>query len=121
MVALVRSKMFGKMRVVGMMFLVALGSVACQTKPVVAPPPPVVAPPPPPPKVVVPKVVDTKAQQLNYDRGVQAYSKEDYEEARAAFQRVIDLGPKTELASKAKENLKKVMQVLKTVDEIKSK
>lgn len=67
------------------------------------------------------QTIDTKAQQLHYDRGIQAYSKENFEEAKTQFQSVIDLGPNSSLGLKAQENLKKVTQVIKSVEEIKSK
>lgn len=115
-------RVLAKIRLFSLMVLVGVGSTACQwlkptvpEKPITAPPSKTSEPKQPP------KVVDTKAQQQQYDRGVQAYSQEKYEEAKAAFQRAIDIGPKTELGQKARENLKKVLQVLKTVEEIKSK
>jgi TolA-binding protein len=116
----------GKLYLVGMVLLVAFGNTACnQLK----------APASAQQKTTEPKstdsrsdhkappakVVDTRAQQLQYDKGVQAYSQEKYEEARDAFQRAIDFGPKTEVGLKAHENLMKVMQVLKTLEEIKAK
>jgi len=64
---------------------------------------------------------DPKAQQQHYDEGLQQYSKDNYGEAKEAFQQVVDLGPNTELGLKAKENLKKIDQILKTLDEIESK
>lgn len=67
------------------------------------------------------KKVNAKEQQLSYDQGIKAYSTEKFEEAKTAFQRAIDLGPQTELGLKARDNLKKVVQVLKTVEEIKAK
>lgn len=115
-------RVLAKIRLFGLMVLVGVGSTACQWLKPSAPEKPLTAPSTktPEPKQP-PKVVDTKAQQQQYDRGVQAYSQEKYEEAKAAFQRAIDIGPKTELGLKARENLKKVLQVLKTVEEIKSK
>lgn len=65
--------------------------------------------------------VDAKAQQRYYDRGLQYYSKENYDEAEEAFQQVIEFGPNTELGLKAKENLKKIEQIQKTIKEIESK
>ena len=109
--------LFRKILLSGFAILIVAGLGACQTKPKTstASPAKAVAKPQPP------KVVDAKAQQLHYDLGVQAYSKENFEEAKVEFQRVIDLGSKTDLAMKALENLKKVIQVLKTVEEITSK
>jgi outer membrane protein assembly factor BamD (BamD/ComL family) len=64
---------------------------------------------------------DARAQQQYYDQGLQQYSKDNYGEAKASFQQVVDLGPNTTLGLKAKENLKKIDQILKTVEEIESK
>jgi TolA-binding protein len=83
------------------------------------------APPPPPPPqqkpVAKPRSVDAKAQQKYYDMGLQQYSGENYREAKKSFEQVIELGPTTTLGVKARENLKKIDQVLKTLEEIKSK
>lgn len=118
MISVDSTGLFGKMRLAGMVLLVAVGTVACQTKkPVEAPPKREVAAPKK--RVVAPKVVDTKAQESIYNQGVRAYSMEDYEAAKTAFQRVIDLGADSEWGLKASDNLKKVMQVLKTLAEIK--
>ncbi len=68
-----------------------------------------------------PQHIDPRAQQQHYDEGLQQYSKDNYGEAKAAFQEVVDLGPNTTLGLKAKENLKKIDQILKTVEEIESK
>ncbi len=105
-----------KIRLVGVVLLMAIGTVACQTKkPLEAPPKQEAAPKK---RVVVPKVVDTKAQETIYNQGVRAYSMEDYEAAKTAFQRVIDMGPDSEWGLKAGDNLKKVSQVLRTLAEI---
>lgn len=117
---------FRKILLLGLAFLIMAGGVACQSTPKPYPPsqtvpsanlPSKTAPATPLP----PKIVDTKAQQLHYDRGIQAYSNENFEEAKAEFQSVISLGSNSVLGLKAQENLKKVKQVLKTVEEIKSK
>jgi TolA-binding protein len=81
------------------------------------------APPPPPhpPKPVTRPYVDIKAQQHYYDQGLQHYSKENYGEAKEAFQQVIDLGPNSALGLKAQENLKKIDRILKTLEELESK
>ena len=81
------------------------------------------APPPPPPNPakVQAKPVDAKAQKYHYDLGLQHYSKENYQEAEASFQQAIDLGPNTALGIKAQENLRKIQQILKTLEEINSK
>ena len=68
-----------------------------------------------------PQHIDPKAQQQHYDEGLQQYSKDNYGEAKEAFQQAVDLGPNTALGLKAKENLKKIDQILKTLEEIESK
>jgi TolA-binding protein len=67
------------------------------------------------------KPVDAKAQQHYYDLGLQQYSKEDYDEAEESFEQAVAYGPNTPLGQKAKENLKKVQKILKTLEEIESK
>ena len=67
------------------------------------------------------KPVDAKAQQQYYDQGLQYYSKENYGEAKKAFRAVVELGPNTQLGIKAQENLKKIQQILRTLEEIESK
>lgn len=102
-----------KIYFVGAAFLILAGSVGCQkapqqTKPTARPP--------------KTRAVDPLVQQQQYyDRGVQEYSREKYQEAQTLFQRVVDLNPDTELGLKARENLKKTQQILKTLDKIKSK
>jgi Tfp pilus assembly protein PilF len=64
---------------------------------------------------------DARAQQQYYDLGVQQYSKENYGEAKEAFEKALELGPNTALGAKAQENLKKIQRILKTVEEIESK
>jgi outer membrane protein assembly factor BamD (BamD/ComL family) len=68
-----------------------------------------------------PTTVDAKAQQYYYDLGLQHYSEENYGEAKKAFHRVIENGPKTALGMKAHENIKKIERILKTLAEIESK
>ncbi len=68
-----------------------------------------------------PKRVDIKAQQRVYDQGLQYYSEEHYNKAQESFKEVIRLGPNTSLAAKARENLKKIDQILKTLKELESK
>jgi outer membrane protein assembly factor BamD (BamD/ComL family) len=65
--------------------------------------------------------VDTRAQQQYYDQGLQHYSNDDFGEAKKAFQRVVERGPNTALGQKAQENLKKIEQILKTLEDIESK
>jgi TolA-binding protein len=82
------------------------------------------AQPPQPPahtKPVRPHPVDPKAQQRYYDLGLQQYSKENYEEARRAFQEAVEAGPSTQLGVNAQENIRKIDQILKTLEEIEKK
>lgn len=72
-------------------------------------------------KKAPPKPVDTAAQQRLYDIGMKCYTEEKYEEAKRNWQKAIQMGPATPVASKAKENLKKTEQILKTLKEIESK
>jgi len=67
------------------------------------------------------QVVDVHAQQKYYDQGLQHYSKENYGEAKAAFEKVVEYGPTTSLGIKAQENLKKIQRILKTLQEIEAK
>jgi outer membrane protein assembly factor BamD (BamD/ComL family) len=62
-----------------------------------------------------------KTQQYYYDQGLQQYAKENFGEAKESFQRAIDAGPNTTLGMKAQENLRKIHQILKTVEDIESK
>jgi len=95
----------------GMAFLLATGCAST----------PKAAPPVTHPKPVVRPVVDAKAQQLFYDKGLQLYSEENYDEARNAFHQVVELGANTALGLKAEENIRKIDQILKTLKEIESK
>ncbi len=65
--------------------------------------------------------VDVGAQQLYYDRGLKNYAKENYRAAQEDFQKVVDNGPTTSLGVKAQENLKKIQQILKTLENIEAK
>ena len=65
--------------------------------------------------------VDIKAQQLYYDQGLQYYAKENYQAAQESFQKVVENGPNTSLGLKAQENLKKLKQILKTLENIQPK
>jgi outer membrane protein assembly factor BamD (BamD/ComL family) len=67
------------------------------------------------------KQVDAKAQREYYDRGLQSYSQENYRDAREAFQQAVEYGPNTAVGMKAKENLKKTEQILKTLEELEKK
>jgi len=62
-----------------------------------------------------------QSQQKYYNLGMKYYSQEQYEEAKKAWQMVIKLGKKTALANKARENIKKTDQILKTLKEISGK
>jgi TolA-binding protein len=62
-----------------------------------------------------------KIQKQHYDQGLEQYSREEYQEAKKSFERVIALGPNTDLGLKAKENVRKIDQILKTLKEIESK
>jgi len=77
-------------------------------------------PPPAPVKKqrVQKKPVDPRAQQRYYDLGLKYYADEDYSEAKKAFQQAIEYGPDTSLGIKARENLSKTEQVLKTLREL---
>lgn len=65
-----------------------------------------------------PKTIDVQAQQRYYDLGLKYYTEENYVEAKNAWQRVIQMGPDSPLAEKARDYLKKTEQVLKTLKEI---
>ena len=67
------------------------------------------------------KPLDAKAQQRYYDQGLQHYSKEKYELAREAFRKVVEISPNNTLGARAKENLVKINQILKTLEGMKSK
>lgn len=75
----------------------------------------------PPAKAPRPQYVDSRAQQQYYDLGLQQYTKENYGEAKEAFEQAIELGPNTTLGQKSQENLKKIQRILKTLQEIESK
>jgi len=107
-------KMLRNLVIYGMIFLVILSG--CTTWPKIFSSSP-------PQKVSNshPQHIDPKAQQQHYDEGLQQYSKDNYGEAKVAFQQVVDLGPNTVLGLKARDNLKKIDQILKTLEEIESK
>ncbi len=67
------------------------------------------------------KSSEAKDQQRYYDIGLQHYSREDYGRAKKAFQHVVDMGPNTPLGQKAQENLRKIQQIERTLQEIESK
>jgi Tfp pilus assembly protein PilF len=76
---------------------------------------------PPSSKPAARQHVDAKAQRQYYDLGLQQYSRENYGEAKEAFEQAIEFGPNTALGVKAKENLKKIERILKTLEEMESK
>jgi outer membrane biosynthesis protein TonB len=83
---------------------------------------PKAAPKAPPPKAVAPPPLGESVSQQNYyDMGMRYYSQEKYADAKKAWQRVIKLGRRTALANKARENIKKVDQILKTLKEMSGK
>lgn len=73
---------------------------------------------PPPPANASPSLDGSTPQQRYYNMGMRYYSQEKYVEAKKAWQRVIKLGKRTALADKARENIKKVDQILQTLKEI---
>ena len=77
---------------------------------------------PKPPAAKTPAVPgETTSQQTYYDMGMRYYSQEKYVEAKKAWERVIKLGKRTPLADKARENIKKTDQILKTLKEMSGK
>ena len=58
------------------------------------------------------------AQQKYYNIGMRYYAQDKFEEAKEAWQTVIKLDRKTDLAEKARENVKKVDQILKRLKEM---
>ncbi len=106
------TRIFFKLFLYTVPVFMVMGSVSCHKAP----------PPAPAPKArPQQKSIDTKAQQQHYDRGLQLYSKENYKQARAAFQQAVQLGPNTTVGLKSQENLKKIQQILKTLEEIQAK
>ena len=67
-----------------------------------------------------PRQVDAKAQQQFYDQGLKLYSREKYREAKKAFQQAVQNGPRTSLGVKSQENIRKIDQILKTLEELES-
>lgn len=68
-----------------------------------------------------PKPVDAEAQQRFYDQGLRYYTEEKFAEAKKAWQTVLQLGPSTALADKARIYLQKTEQSLKTLQEYEKK
>lgn len=75
-------------------------------------------PKPLPKKQVQPKPVNPAAQQHYYNLGFKHYANENYKEAKKAFQQAVDNGPDTNLGVKARENLKKIEQIMKTLKDM---
>lgn len=57
-------------------------------------------------------------QQKYYNIGMRYYAQDKFEQAKEAWQAVIKLDRKTDLAEKARENIKKVDQILKRLKEM---
>ncbi|MRR17799.1 MAG: hypothetical protein EG826_15230 [Deltaproteobacteria bacterium] len=57
-------------------------------------------------------------QQKYYNMGMRYYAQDKFEQAKEAWQAVIKLDRKTDLAEKARENIKKVDQILKRLKEM---
>ena len=106
-----------RLLIFGMMLVVLCGCALFKK----TPPPPPPPPPPAPQRQPVRPRVDAKAQKQYYDLGVQQYSRENYKEAKEAFEHALELGPNTALGVKAQENLKKIQRILKTLEEIEAK
>ena len=73
---------------------------------------------PKPPAQKPPEAPAKLSQQQYYNLGMKYYSQEKYAEAKQAWQMVVKLGKRTALANKARENIKKTDQILKTLKEI---
>lgn len=58
------------------------------------------------------------AQQKYYNLGMRYYAKDKFQQAKEAWQSVIKLDRKTDLAEKARENIKKVDQILKRLEKM---
>src|SRR4051812_16617806 len=65
-----------------------------------------------------PPAVDLAAQRQAYDRGVSSFGRERYAEARQAWREAVRDGPLTPVGLKARRQLEKVDQVLRTLSEI---
>ena len=72
------------------------------------------ATPPPPP----PAIVDEAAQKSAYEAGLRSFAREQYVEARTAWREAVRLGPRAPLGRKAQEHLRKLDQMLLTLQEI---
>lgn len=68
-----------------------------------------------------PKMFNPAEQKQLYDIGVKFYSEEKYLDAKKAWGQVIEMNATTDLALKAQEHLKKVDQMLKTLETIEHK
>lgn len=68
-----------------------------------------------------PKPFNPAEQKQLYDLGVKLYSEEKYSDAKKAWGQVIEMNATTDLGLKAQEHLKKVDQMLKTLETIEHK
>ena len=75
----------------------------------------------PPQKTISRPHAVERSQQQYYDHGLEQYSRENYGDAKAAFEHVVELDPNTALGVKARENLKKIERILKTLEEIEAR
>lgn len=103
---------------IGLIAYVAIGwalSGCAWFKPAPKPQPVPVVKPKPKPQA---KPVDTAAQQRMYDKGLKHYTEENYDEAKKAWQQAVQMGQNTPLAEKARQNIRKADQALKTLTEI---
>ncbi len=73
------------------------------------------------PTLPPPEIVDMALIQDYYNQGLQFYADENFLEAKHAWLQVIKLGPKTQLADRARVYVKKVNRMLKTLKEIEKK
>lgn len=93
--------------------LLALGPVGCQSwKPRKAPAKASRAHRAPPARV------DLDGQRRAYERGVAHFGEDKFAEAREAWLEAVRRGPETELGRKARENLAKVENILKSLREL---
>jgi TolA-binding protein len=74
-----------------------------------------------PAETAPPASPEKQSQQTYYDSGMKYYSEEKYAEAKKAWQMVLKLGKKTKLANKARENIRKTDQILKTLEGLDNK
>lgn len=63
----------------------------------------------------------SKSQQAAYDRGLKAYSREDYPAARDAWEEAVHMDPGSPLGAQSAEHLRKVETILDNLREIQRK